>query len=393
MTSERSSSSEPTRERVRATIGQVGGYWRPLAGLARMQEELGELAELLTPRGADPEQLRSEHAAHSTPERSPSEHAARSTTERSPSEHVKHLAAELADLWIITTALSDQFLGRVAEPESHAGRRGDGVALSSRGGQALSCELLAALVTAAGPIARIVNYYDGPKTPRTFDGWISLSEAVANFHRALADVAHAHEADLAKAVDAKLDAIPRLDSGRFRAGAHNPSTAVCLEWFRALQTAGPELGEHARLWGSPEWSPDFASGAQPIVADLVIFAKAAAWERLDGYLVCGPPLTSMAQLDDWVGRLIVELSRRDPRGVMYGEVDATGHRDASVPIDRADRWLVFDGLRLDVAVFSPLCGASHPRRSPAGTPPGMRQTPGGTFALLQAHSVDGAPAQ
>ncbi|MFI5009601.1 MAG: hypothetical protein ACHQDY_04930 [Solirubrobacterales bacterium] len=157
---------------MRATLNAVGGYWRPLAAVARLLEELGELAEILV----------------------------------SPTPDAGGLAEELADLWIITTALADQFLGDVAEPDSHPRRTPP------------SHDLFAELLAAAGLIARIVNYYDGPKTPRSLDGWVSLSDAVAEFHRVLADVAHAHDVDLATAVNSKLAAIPTLDAGRFPSG-------------------------------------------------------------------------------------------------------------------------------------------------------------------------------
>lgn len=161
-----------TQEVVRTTLSAVGGYWRPLAAAVRLLEELGELAEILV----------------------------------SPTPDAGERAEELADLWIITTALADQFLGDVAEPDSHPRRTPP------------SQDLFAELLAAAGPIARIVNHYDGPKTPRSLDGWVSLSDAVAGFHRVLADVAHAHDVDLAAAVRGKLAAIPTLDAGRFTSG-------------------------------------------------------------------------------------------------------------------------------------------------------------------------------
>jgi NTP pyrophosphatase (non-canonical NTP hydrolase) len=326
-----SSADEPTRERVRAAIGQVGGYWRPLAAVARLQEELGELAELFV----------------SSPD-----------IEQSASEPTEQLAFELADLWIITTALADQFLGRVAEPGSYIRRL------------APSRDLLVGLAAAAGRVARIVNYYDGPKTPRTFDGWISLGDAIAEFHRALADCAHAHDIDLAAAVAAKLDAIPALDAGRFRAGEHDPSTASSLRRFRAMRAASPRSeAERERLWGSPEWSSkSFVANVNVIAVGLTSFAKAAAWERLDGYLVSGPEFTSIALLDDWLKRLLAELSDRDP----------VGEAAARTPDGGGARRFAFNGQRLALAVFSPLYEV-----------PDSRHSPDGTFALL---SIDRSAA-
>jgi hypothetical protein len=393
VTSGHSSAGEPTRERVRATIGLVGGYWRPLAAVARMQEELGELAELpaLSLAPPDTDATRKPQAAAIEPQAA-----------IDPGD--ERYAAELADLWIITTALADQFHGAVAEPDSHTGHRPDrGVDRVSRGGQAVSGDLLGGLVAAAGRIARIVNYYDGPKTPRAFEGWVSLGDAVADFHRTIAEAAHAHGVDLATAVSRKLDAIPALDSGRFRAGEHDPSTAASLESFRAIPAAAPDSDSGlARLWGSPGWSSEpFTSNLDPIVADLTSFTKAAPWERLDGYVICGPPLTSTALLEGWFTHLLAEITARDPAGErsVTGPVDDGPVDDGPVDghLDPPARRLTFNGLHLLATVFSPLYDASDPRHSPAGarrSPGGTRQSPAGTFALLRVeHATEGRTAQ
>jgi hypothetical protein len=378
VTSGHSSAGEPTRERVRATIGLVGGYWRPLAAVARMQEELGELAEV--DRGGE------------------------------------CYATELADLWIITTALADQFHGAVVEPDSLIGHRPDrGIDRASGGGEAVPGGSLGRIVVAAGRIARIVNYYDGPKTPRAFDGWISLGDAVADFHRAIAKAAHAHGVDLAKAVNAKLDAIPALDSGRFRAGEHDPSTAASLESFRAIQATSPGSDTGlARLWGSPEWSSEpFTSNLDPIVADLTSFTKAAPWEHLDGYVICGPTLTSTALLEDWFTRLLAEITARDPAGessvtglVDHGPADGgpVDGRPADGHLDAPERRLTFNRTHLLTTVFSPLHDASEPPHSPPDarhslpetchSPAGTHPSPATAFALLQVESsASGRTAQ
>lgn len=299
-----SEASEPTRERVRATIGLVGSYWRPLAAVARLLEELSELAE-----------LDRDHSGY---------------------------ASELADLWIITTALSDQFLGAVAEPGSHLPHR-------------QPSDLLGSLVTAAGRIARIVNYYDGPKTPRTFDGWMSLGEAVADFHRALDQAAYTCGVDLAKAVDTKLDAIPAIDTGRFSAYGHDPSIAASLELFRTtvISGAGFDVGR-ARMWGAPEWSSNSELSIQAIVADLTSFTKAAAWERLDAYVICFPAqFSSVTVLDEWLKHLLLEIAAHDPTG---------GDRPtAAGPVDAAERRFTFNGVSLLVSVISSFHDAVRPQ--------------------------------
>lgn len=297
-----------TQDRVREAIERVGGYWRPLAAAARLLEELGELGE---------HHIASDH-------------------------NYAELGGELADLWIITTAMADQFLARVPEPETHRPR------------ETSSADQFPHLVVAAGRIARIVNFYDGPKNPRSLDGWMSLEQAVTRFHRALADIAHAQQVDLRQAIEEKLAAIPILDDGRFRRN-HDASTASVLRRFAGVQTTTLcPYAKTARLWGAPEWSSrSFDGNADTIVPSLTSFAKATVPECLDAFIIPGPPFVAMAELAAWFRRLLVELSRRDPeqQAVMDARVDQTGWQFA------------FNGRRMFVAVFSPLYDREHPRHS------------------------------
>jgi hypothetical protein len=287
-----------TRQRVRSVVAEVGGYWRPLAAVARLLEELGELGELLD----------------------------------APSARLEDFASELADLWIITTAVADQFLGDVAEPGWSA--EGEPPAGGS----------ITELLTAAGRIARLVNYYDGPKIPRSISG-PSLNSLVADFHSQLARIASARGIDLASAVNVKLDAIPALDAGRFAQRGHDPSTAHCLDAFRrgATTELGPNHRE-ARLWGGPAWSDgSIAFNAMAIVPTLTSFARAAAREQLDCYVIMGPEFSSMDSLAIWREDLLRELSCHDP--------DQPGKlRD---DVGDGDSPFSFGGLAMSVRVVSP----------------------------------------
>jgi NTP pyrophosphatase (non-canonical NTP hydrolase) len=302
-------SPRPTQLLVRSTIGGVGGYWRPLAAVARLLEELGELAESLAGRALDDDGL----------------------------------ASELADLWIITTAVADQFLGEVAEPDS------DPVDPHAPGDPHAPDNSLGGLVVAAGAIARIVNYYDGPKTPRSLAGWSSLNDAVADFHRRLAAVAHAQGLDLGAAVESKLRAIPARDADRFAQAEHDPSTAPCLVGFRLLQGTpwGSEV-ERARLWGAPAWTPQTSARGAAIVPTLTTFTRAATRERLEGYVIAGPALDSGESPGDWVRAMLSELAAHDPRRG-EGAREPMADRGSEPPFG-------FNGVRLSVAVF----GADQP---------------------------------
>ena len=249
---------------VRQTMLDAGGYWRPLAALARLLEELGELSEILDAPASE-----------------------------------EQLAGELADLWIITTALADQFLAEVAAP-------GEGGEQRPRE-DAEQQPSLAALLAAAGPVARVVNHYDGPKVPRAGAPMPSLHDAIAGFQEVLAALARSRGLDLAAAVRVKIGQIrARGDIERFARDGFDPSTAAVLREARDAA-----LGE--RLWGAPE-APALTSAAgraRLARASLVMFAKAARAERLEAFVIAGPPPIAAAGRAAWLGALVAEL---DPLG-------------------------------------------------------------------------------
>jgi NTP pyrophosphatase (non-canonical NTP hydrolase) len=219
---------------VRETMIAAGGYWRPLAAVARLLEELGELLELL---------------------------------EEGPAAE---LGGELADLWIITTALADQFLAAVPEPGAGAG---EGETSGAR------------LVVAGGPIARVVNHYDGPKVPREDSPMPSLRESIAEFHRVLGALAASLGVDLGDAVRSKLVAIHRRgDIERFARDGFDPSTAPVLSRLAGDPSA---TTLPTRLWGAPELSSTDSpeEWATAISGSLEMFAKAAHAEDLEGYVI------------------------------------------------------------------------------------------------------------
>ncbi len=300
-----------TQRRVRATIAGVGGYWRPLAALARLMEELGEFAETLPESG-----------------------------------HTSELRSELADLWIISTALADQFLADVEEPGSHPAPKRAGAGSLSE------------LISSAGVISRIVNYYDGPKTPRSLDRLPLLGDAVAEFHAALEAAAAASHVDLAAAVHSKLDAIALRDAGRFPDVASDPSTAPVIAAFRKLDGSRFGLGPAARLWGGPNWSGrSVALNAQVIATGLATFTRAAARERLDAYVIAGPLLNSEERLNRWLRSLLAELPRHDP-------ADASTVQSSSPDLECG---LTFNRTRLELVVFASAYAEGDPRHSPLGT--------------------------
>jgi NTP pyrophosphatase (non-canonical NTP hydrolase) len=300
------SGAGPTQLRVRETMRQAGGYWRPLAAVARLLEELGELAELL-PTGA-----------------------IAGAGEPAPGPHERHaLASELADLWIITAALADQFLAELPEPDTAPSAAGS----------------LAALLAAAGPIGRVVNHYDGPKTPREAARLPSLGDAVRAFHAALAGLAGSEGVELAAAVSQKLDAIgASSDMQRFARDRSDPSTSPVLEaLLHALAERPPQQPWPVRLWGAPPCPPGTpAELARWLAPSLRCFAKAAVPERLEGYVIAGEAQTAK-QERTWNEELLDAL-------------DETGARA------RGSATVTLGGLRLEALLLPRPAGDGPPAR-------------------------------
>jgi NTP pyrophosphatase (non-canonical NTP hydrolase) len=268
---------------------QAGGYWRPLAAVARLLEELGELLELL----------------------------------EGPGRPAADLAGELADLWIITTALADQF--RIDVAALQAVRRAPGGAS------------VAGLVIAAGPIGRVVNYYDGPKTPRVPGELPSLAEAIGDFQAELGALSETLGVDLPAAVSDKLAAIgASADMRRFARETSDPSTAPVLAQLAP-----------GRLWGAPlPLAPDAPAAAAALAPSLAAFTRAALPEGLAGYVIGAPAGLDSPELGAWVSDLLAELRLIDPAG-------------AGGPVEPGAWGLSFNGLELAGEIL-PAVGP-HPR--------------------------------
>jgi hypothetical protein len=304
--------------KVHAMILNVGGYWRPVNAVARLLEELAELGEQLI--------------------------AAESSRDR------EHLADEFADLWIISTCIANQFNMIQADHlpvEHHTSLSEDG---------------FASLVRDAGQIARIVNYYDGPKNPRSLDGFPTLTSAIAAFQSTLRQLAVHHGIDLYAAVDSKVADTEIRDRGRF-AVSYDPSTADALEAFNEVrQSTHCIFSETARLWGAPTWDSllSVEQNVELIIPFLTCFAKAAERECLDGFVVClndGCEVGNMDALSRHFARILTCLAARDPypENAFAGEVLTPGWQFS------------FYGVRLFISVFSPLYPASHSRHCRRGT--------------------------
>jgi NTP pyrophosphatase (non-canonical NTP hydrolase) len=328
------SSSEPLtnavpanlQARVHAMVQNIGGYWRPVNAVARLLEELAELGQELTTAG---------------------DNGGR-----------EELAGEFADLWIITTCLANQF--NVVLTDGTNGTNGTAKERPADG----EATGFVRLVEDAGRIARVVNYYDGPKNPRSLDGFPTLTAAIKTFHRTLRTLAISRGVDLDAAVDSKVTAAGERDRGRF-ALSYDPSTADSLRVFRPVLDRSrrrPSGDREPRLWGAPTWDGHLSveHNVDQIIPFLTCFAKAAERENLDGFVIRlpdGPETADLPALSRHLSRALTCLAARGPRpnGSFPAEVRAPGWQFS------------FRGTRLLISVFSPLYPAPHGHHAKHGT--------------------------
>jgi hypothetical protein len=345
--------------RVHAMIQNIGGYWRPVNAVARLLEELAELGQELTTVGANGSR--------------------------------EELSGEFADLWIISACLANQFNVVLADGTGGTGGAGPGTGgTGGTGNPSPAAERPAdgeaggfvRLVEDAGRIARVVNYYDGPKNPRSLVGFPTLTAAIKTFHRTLRTLAVSSGVDLDAAVDSKVTVAGERDRGRF-ALSYDPSTAASLRAFRALPDRArrrPSGDPKTRLWGAPTWDVHLTveHNVDQIIPFLTCFAKAAGRENLDGFVIRlhdGPETDDLPALSRHLSRVLTCLAARGPRP------------NGSFPAEaRTPGWqFSFRGTRLLISLFSPLYPAPHMHHSrqgtfvllePVTTSPGLNVKPG-----------------
>jgi NTP pyrophosphatase (non-canonical NTP hydrolase) len=182
---------------VDEAVQELGGYWPPSAAALRLAEEVAEVARSLTA---------------GQPNRA-------------------ELSDELSDVWIVLACLANQFHVRLPRPGGRTRPRADP---------------MLDLMASVGDVSRAVNYYDGPKRPRTLDNWVPLRQSLDRTAELLADVARCYDVELGAAVRTKLSTSRRIDRGRFDTRSDPADSA------RRLSTAGIGIPD-ARVWVTPCW--------------------------------------------------------------------------------------------------------------------------------------------
>ena len=247
------------QQKVDETIRALGGYFRPLSGLARLIEEVGEVGEALE---ADDRQA---------------------------------LKAELVDVLMISTCLSNQYVTDLAGQHRELGTEHD-----QEDGSFYR------LVHEAGQVARVMNGYEGDKPPKKTEDIIPIGTSLARLQRELFRLARPFELDLLKEIDQTNAKNRQRDRTRF-ALTRDPVTELTIDHFRSA------TGNTERLWGAPVHEADLSLEAhiEAALPSIRRFVRCAHIEGIDGFVIEAPierndSLISVKEQADQIGRIIKE---------------------------------------------------------------------------------------
>lgn len=312
------------RQKIRETVLALGGYWSPLSAIARVLEELGELAELLSSESIDNERI----------------------------------AAELADLFVITTCIADQYCVSIVE---HTRALNDCYASGeAAAGDASWPRLFCVLSERAGRLGRLINALEGDKRPKPGERCASVATETAALQATLVGMFRFIDRDLTASVTTVLEMSLERDKARFK--AHwDPSTARSLEKFRPLisDTLCP-FAQQAKVWGAPDYDEcrDVAHNIARIAPVLDRFCRVASSEKLDGFVI---RLTSPEHIRDIRSftrifhEILTELGRANKQN---------GFHDALEEDIFTNKWrFKFSNVSFFIITFAPFYRGDHPRFS------------------------------
>ena len=328
-----------TQDKVQDTVVSLGGYWRPLSALARVLEEVGEIGELLACEGIVP---------------------------------LDALAAELADVFVISTCLANQYCASLScEYKNLTWEKMRPPPYTPKAVNELLRFDLCRLAHRTGRLARLINGYEGDKPPKKGESKTNVSVEVAGIHSVLLEMAFSINHDLIGAVDKSLDASRQRDRGRFL--KHwDPTVSPTLEAFRPIvETTACIFAGRAKLWGAPDYDCNLSIQDNTVKFTQILsrFCKVAPNEGLDGYVI---RLTDHQHFSDI--RALARVLHLILNGI--GEMNEQGGAENPMQGDLlSPSWrFSFRGTTFFITTFAPFYEKKHPRRSPL---------PGSAFIFLQ----------
>ncbi len=236
---------------VDEAVRKLGGYWRPLSGLARLMEELGELNEVLLEEQIDKEEL----------------------------------SKELADLFIITASIANQYCVDLNEEFHLLGYPEKVEKLYHYHDQGDKEKGLMKLSLLGGQIARILNHYEGDKKKKPTEKNQRLAREIASFQVELIAFSRQYDISLFFYVQKVLNHDMERDKHRFSI-THDPTTEPSLSHFIQANRNSDYL-KLKKLWGSYEWNEeiDIERNLKNSLESLNRFVKVCEWEGLEGFVL------------------------------------------------------------------------------------------------------------
>ncbi|WP_251136814.1 MazG nucleotide pyrophosphohydrolase domain-containing protein [Exiguobacterium sp. s193] len=244
---------------VDETIRALGGYFRPLSGLARLIEEVGEVGEAL--EAGDEASLR----------------------------------AELVDVLMISTCLANQYVTDLASEHRQLQTAEDTTAAS-----------FYRLVHEAGQVARVMNGYEGDKPPKKTEATLTIGTSIARLQRELFRFARPLQLELLREIDRTNEKNLARDKKRF-ALTRDPITEATLDHYRSA------TGSEERLWGAPTYEETLSleANVEQALPSLRRFLRCARNEGIDAFVIEAPiersdQLVAVKEKAEEIGRIIKE---------------------------------------------------------------------------------------
>ncbi|MBP9777676.1 MAG: HAD-IA family hydrolase [Rickettsiaceae bacterium] len=286
-------------------IENVGGYWAPEFGLARLFEEVSELFRCFI-------------------------------------DNSGNFGEEIADIFIISTCLANQYCSNLSNQTKHKVEISDIQSLINQ------------LVIITGEISRTVNCYEGRKLIKANENIHSIEELISKLHSVLFTIAESKNVNLYQEICKKI--IKRTPNHTTSViSAYDPSSSLSANTFKLIQKRIPCVyANNAKMWGAPEWlcNESIDYNVNNLVSSLSRFSKICSNEGLDVYVVAAPAVygENIAVLAKFLKSLLFAIANSDKTNNCMQQ-----------KIDDPQWQYTFNNTRLFVTTFAP-CYSSNSSR-------------------------------
>ena len=254
-------------------ITGVGGYWPPEFGLARLFEEIAELYSCIY-------------------------------------FHKGNLSEELADIFIISTCLANQYCSKLS------------INCSGIPSNEIS-DNLNNLVIITGEISRTISYYEGLKTPKKTDKIETIENLISKLHQIIFNICDLKKINIFQLVVKKILKANARDANRFSKN-YDPSNALSVSTFKIIQNNIPCVyAKKSKVWGASDWNPEsnVLANSLKIYPALKRFTKICSHENLDVFVIAAPDNygQTIKSLSTFLKELLSSLAGADENNICMTE--------------------------------------------------------------------------